>query len=93
MKTNNKYIVIGGQYDYRTYGTAATLTGAKRLATKNAEYWDNWQGWHYPDIYRVEDVEAVETFFGSGYSYPRCHPRMARQVHVSFNNFYNGYSS
>ena len=50
MKTNNKYIVIGGQYDYRTYGTAATLTGAKRLATKNAEYWDNWQGWHVPEV-------------------------------------------
>lgn len=67
MKKTSKYIVIGGQYDYRTYGTAKTLTGAKRLATKNAEYWDNWQGWHYPDVYRVEDVEAAKTFFGDVY--------------------------
>lgn len=68
MKTTSKYIVIGGQYAAYTYGTAATLTGAKRLASSHAEYWDNWQGWHYPDIYRVEDVESVKTFFGDGYA-------------------------
>ena len=41
---------MGGKYDDRTYGTSPTLTGAKRLATKNAEYWDNWQGWHVPEV-------------------------------------------
>lgn len=68
MKKTSKYIVIGGQYAYYTYGTAATLTGAKRLASSHVEYWDNWQGWHYPDVFRVEDVEAVENFYGSGYA-------------------------
>ena len=67
MKTS-KYVVIGGQYDCYTYGTAATLTGAKRLASSHVEYWDNWQGWHYPDIFRVEDVEDVENCYGSGYA-------------------------
>lgn len=65
MKTS-KYVVIGGQYDCYTYGAAKTLTGAKRLASSHVEYWDNWQGWHYPDIFRVEDVEAVDTFSGLG---------------------------
>lgn len=51
-----KYIIIGGQYFACYYGEANTLTGAKRIAGKNAEYWDNWQGWHLPKIYRQEDV-------------------------------------
>lgn len=50
MKTS-KYVVIGGQYDSYTYGTAKTLTGAKRLASSHVEYWDNWQGWHCPATY------------------------------------------
>lgn len=60
-KKNNNYIVIGGQYETVCYGGAPTLTGAKRLASKNAEYWDNWQGWHVPNIYRAEDVREVES--------------------------------
>ena len=52
-----KYVVIGGQYFCCYYGEADTLTGAKRIAGKNAEYWDNWQGWHVPRIYRAEDVK------------------------------------
>lgn len=51
------YIIIGGQYYACYYGEAATLTGAKRIAGKNAEYWDNWEGWHLPKIYKREDTE------------------------------------
>ena len=40
MKKNN-YYVIGGQYEIICYGGTPTLIGAKRLATKNEEYWDN----------------------------------------------------
>ena len=53
----NNYVVIGGQYFYCSYGAFPTLIGAKRVAAKNAEYWDNWQGWHIPKIYRLEDTE------------------------------------
>lgn len=63
MKKIN-YYVIGGQYDSYCYGGAPTLTGAKRLAAKSAEYWDNWQGWHIPKIYKAEDVEDVNNFYG-----------------------------
>ena len=52
-----RYCVIGGQYELAYYGTTNTLQGAKRLATKNIEYWDNRQGWHKPRIYRYEDTE------------------------------------
>lgn len=64
---NLNYYVIGGQYDYLCYGGAPTLTGAKRLANKSAEHWDNWQGWHIPRIYRAEDVQECNNFFGRGY--------------------------
>lgn len=50
-----KYAVIGGQYKYHCYGTTDSLQAAKVLATKSQEYWDNWQGWHTPRIYRGED--------------------------------------
>ena len=59
MKKIN-YYVIGGQYQYIFYGGAPTLIGAKRLANKNAEYWDNWQGWHIPKIYRAEDTKEID---------------------------------
>ena len=58
MKKNN-YYVIGGQYESRCYGGAPTLIGAKRLANKNKEYWDNWQGWHTPCIYKAEDTALI----------------------------------
>ena len=61
----NTYYVIGGQYESYYYGARPTLTGAKRLANKSAEYWDNWQGWHIPKIYRVEDVRECENFYGA----------------------------
>lgn len=60
MKKDQKFAVIGGQYERYYYGTTATLIGAKRLATKNEEYWDNWQGWHKPAIYRIEDTDLIE---------------------------------
>lgn len=56
-----KYQVIGGQYESYWYGESDTLHGAKIIATKNAEYWDNWQGWHTPSIYKAEDVKEVES--------------------------------
>ena len=61
MKQLN-YYVIGGQYESYCYGGTPTLIGAKRLATKCTEFWDNWQGWHKPDIYRAEDTEVVESY-------------------------------
>ena len=57
----NNYYVIGGQYERYCYGGAPTLIGAKRLANKSKEYWDNWQGWHTPAIYRAEDTQEVKS--------------------------------
>lgn len=59
-----EYCVIGGQYAMYNYGTVRTLLGAKRLATKRIELWDNWQGWHKPRIYRLEDCVSANTFYG-----------------------------
>ena len=71
MKKNEiRYYVIGGQYAYYNHGGAATIAGAKILATKNEEYWDNWQGWHKPSIYKAEDCEVWTNFFGTDY-YPK----------------------
>lgn len=54
-----QYCVIGGQYRDYCRGERETLLGAKRLAGKSMEYWDNWQGWHIPKIYKIEDTEIV----------------------------------
>lgn len=67
MKKNN-FAIIGGQYASYCYGFTPTLIGAKRLARKNLEYWDNWQGWHAPKIYKIEDVEKVTNFYGETYA-------------------------
>ena len=67
MKKQN-YAVIGGQYAVYCYGFTPTLTGAKRIARKNLEYWDNWQGWHAPKIYKIEDVEKITNFYGETYA-------------------------
>ena len=48
-----KYQVIGGQYESCWIGESDSLHGAKIIATRNMEYWDNWQGWHKPCIYRA----------------------------------------
>lgn len=84
MNETNKceYYVIGGQYVFHAYGSAPTLLGAKRLAAKNVEYWDNWQGWHVPAIYRAEDVREVVNFYGEDFA-PRegaCPVAVARYV-------------
>ena len=55
-----KYQVIGGQYEYHWVGESDSLRGAKIIAGKNMEYWDNWQGWHKPAIYAAEAVEIIE---------------------------------
>lgn len=59
MKKENKYAVIGGQYADYYHGATPTLLGAKRLAKKSPEYWDNWQGWHTPSIYRINECEKI----------------------------------
>lgn len=64
MKDNSGYYVIGGQYARYNYGLKATLRDAKILATKKEEYWDNWQGWHRPQIYLAADCELRENFYG-----------------------------
>ena len=56
-----KYQVIGGQYESIWYGESDSLLGAKRIATKHEEYWDNWQGWHTPKIYLAEDTKRIES--------------------------------
>lgn len=54
-----KYYVFGGQYEWYCYGGSDTLQEAKQLATKNMEYWDNWQGWHTPAIYLAENTKEI----------------------------------
>ena len=54
-----KYQVIGGQYESKWYGESDSLRGAKCIATKHEEYWDNWQGWHKPLIFAAEDVVEI----------------------------------
>lgn len=61
MKQNN-YYVIGGQYETYCYGGTPTLIGAKRLANKHIEYWDNWQGKHKPFIYKAEDTILIKSY-------------------------------
>lgn len=61
MSKKMNYAVIGGQYEMHYYGACETLIGAKRIATRNEEYWDNWQGWHKPVIYAFEDTYEWET--------------------------------
>lgn len=56
-----KYQVIGGQYESCWYGESDSLHGAKTIAGRNKEYWDNWQGWHTPMIYLAEDVKEIES--------------------------------
>ena len=55
-----KYYVIGGQYNFHCYGGRDSIQAAKVLATKNEEYWDNWQGWRRPAIYAAEQVKVLD---------------------------------
>lgn len=54
-----KYVIIGGQYEPQNYGIANNLKEAKEIADQNEEYWDNWQGWRKPLIYRLEDTRVI----------------------------------
>ena len=54
-----RFQVIGGQYESHWYGESDTLRGAKILARRCEEYWDNWQGWHLPRIYEAQDVKEI----------------------------------
>lgn len=56
-----RYQVIGGQYESYWYGESDSLHGAKCIATKHEEYWDNWQGFHKPKIYLSENVIEIES--------------------------------
>ena len=58
------YYIIGGQYRFCCYGSAETIRGAKLIAAKHDEYWDNWQGWHRPRIYAARDCREIETETG-----------------------------
>lgn len=60
MESMKKYQVIGGQYRFCRYGESDSLRGAKQIAAKHGEYWDNWQGWHRPKIYLSADCMMVE---------------------------------
>ena len=54
-----KYQVIGGQYEPHWVGESDSLRGARIIAARHPEYWDNWKGWHKPAIFRAEDVEEI----------------------------------
>ena len=54
-----KYQVIGGQYESCWYGESDSIRGAKIIAGRNKEYWDNWQGWHTPAIYDASDINEA----------------------------------
>ena len=56
-----KYYIIGGQYESHCYGYSETLRGAKAMASRTKEYWDNFQGWHTPRIYTEDAVKEIES--------------------------------
>lgn len=58
--TMKKYQIIGGQYDSQWYGESDSLRGAKNIAGRNKEYWEDVQEWHTPHIYDSEDVQVIE---------------------------------
>lgn len=55
-----QYQVIGGQYEPYWYGESDSLRGAKIIAGRNKENWDNWQGVHTPRIYKAEDCKEIK---------------------------------
>lgn len=81
MKKEFKFYVIGGQYYYYNHGGAYTLEGAKRLATKNTEYHDNWCGWCKPDIYKAEDCSIGTNFYGTN-----CYPNAYAIPYMMWND-------
>ena len=65
-----KYVVIGGQYGYKYYGGSDTLHGARIMAGKHKEWWDNHRGWVTPQVYRIEDTVEFTTNNCSVYHNP-----------------------
>lgn len=55
-----KYQVIGGQYEQNWIGESDSLHGARIIAGKNKEFFDNWRGWQTPKIYLAEDCKEIE---------------------------------
>lgn len=83
-----KYYVIGGQYQWYCYGGSNTLHGAKCLASKNVELWDNWQGLRTPKIFRVQDTEVITgEFYGrvQEMRVPKCLPDELRFTYYKKN--------
>lgn len=67
-----KYQIIGGQYAFCRKGESDSLHGAKIIASKNQEYWDNWQGWRTPSIYLADDcIQINPTSFNFSGIVPR----------------------
>lgn len=62
-----RFVIIGGQYQTKVYGYSDTLHGAKCIAARHPEYWDNWAGWHIPAIYASSDLD-------NGYPVPGAQP-------------------
>lgn len=56
-----KYQIIGGQYESIWYGESDSLLGAKQIASRHVEAWDNYQSWNTPKIYLSEHTEEVES--------------------------------
>lgn len=56
-----EYYIIGGQYETVCYGGSNSLHSAKCKATRNMEYWDNWQGWKRPHVYVAQDTIEIES--------------------------------
>lgn len=56
-----KYQIIGGQYESIWYGESDSLLGAKQIASRHVEAWDNWQGVNVPRIYLSENVKEIES--------------------------------
>ena len=86
------YVVIGGQYRYFCHGEYKTLRAAQIAATKNVEYWDNWQGLKTPKIYKIEDTENYyDEFFQCWNRRPaancvRCWEKINNKWTETYNN-------
>lgn len=56
-----KYYVIGGQYEQYYYGGSNSLRGAKIMASRHMEFWDNHHGWNKPGVYAANDCRKIIT--------------------------------
>lgn len=56
-----KYQIIGGQYESIWYGESDSLLGAKQIASRHVEFWDNYRSWNVPKIYLSDHTEEIES--------------------------------